>query len=122
MSPSIRLNNDEDNKKSLEEESIVSTLGLRQRKNATKKASFETGWNIDEDDSDAEPPSVEGSTSGSFESDAESLESAVNASFFAFRLQYLIVHIAIMLADGMQGKFFFNGNSNIKLSQPQCLS
>jgi hypothetical protein len=42
----------------------------------------------------------------SFESEAESLESAkaVSASFFAFRLQYLIVHIAIMLADGMQGK------------------
>ncbi len=59
------------------------------------------------DDSDAELPSIEDSVSSSFDSETESVE-PVSESFFAFRLQYLIVHVAIMLADGMQGMTLVN--------------
>jgi hypothetical protein len=90
------------------DESIGGTnsCGLRQRRNTSvKKDCLERRWDTNEDDSDTEPPSVEDSASGSFESEAGSFDSSSKESFFAFRLQYLIVHIAIMLADGMQGKF-----------------
>ena len=91
-------------------DSSSNTTGLRQRKRRVAKAerisTNESLWT--EEDSDAEPPSIDDSAV-SFESEVECLETvkAVNESFFAFRLQYLIVHIAIMLADGMQGELQF---------------
>lgn len=75
--------------------------GLRQRKNVLKVNSSESIWK--DDASDTETTLVEDSVSSSFDSESESIE-LPSESFFAFRLQYLIVHIAIMLADGMQGK------------------
>ena len=83
----------------------LQVTGLRQRQNKSKADSVPQ-WT--EDDSDVEPPSLDDSTT-SFASETDSVASAraTNAkqaeSFLAFRLQYLIVHIAIMLADGMQG-------------------
>lgn len=111
MSPSNNLSSDAV-KTSIhpEDESIGGTnsFGLRHRRNTlVKKDRLERPWNTSEDDSDAEPPSVEDSASDSFESEAGSFDCIPKESFFAFRLQYLIVHIAIMLADGMQGKFLF---------------
>ena len=86
----------------------TNSFGLRQRRNTlVKKDRLERLWDTSEDDSDNEPPSMEDSTSDSFESEAGSLDCIPKESFFAFRLQYLIVHIAIMLADGMQGKFLY---------------
>jgi len=91
-------------------DSSSTTTGLRQRKRQVVKSeritTSEPLWT--EEDSDAEPPSIDDSAV-SFESEVESLESAkaINESFFAFRLQYLIVHIAIMLADGMQGTHLY---------------
>ena len=83
-------------------------MGLRQRKNKSK-TDGEPQWA--EDDSDVVPPSLCDSTT-SFVSETDSVASDADAetnakhseSFLAFRWQYLIVHIAIMLADGMQGK------------------
>lgn len=63
-------------------------------------SSSESLWQRDELDS--ELPSIEDSVSSSFDSESESVE-PVRESFLAFRLQYLIVHVSIMLADGMQG-------------------